>query len=308
MSELLTSDALALLLVSFSIGIVIGLTGMGGGALMTPALIFFGIPPAAAVANDLVAAAVNKTSGALVHLREGSPHRGVAIWLMLGSVPTAAAGAFIVDALGSGEAKNSFVKTAIGVTLLVAAATYAYRVYMELRGDLRRDKDAHPPVRKLPTVAIGVVGGLLVGITSVGSGTVMMVALLVLYPTLSGVRLVGTDLLQAIPLVLSAAISHIVVTGVDLEILVPLILGGTPGTFLGARLANRVSQSVVRRGIVIVLVLTGISMLGAGPFLVFAVGIFSLVAGPLVWGWLRTRHGLPPFDRLPFGSGDRTNG
>jgi uncharacterized membrane protein YfcA len=287
----MTTDVLALLFTSFGIGIVIGLTGMGGGALMTPALIFLGVPPTSAVANDLVAAAVNKSTGAAVHWQEGSPHRGIATWLIAGSVPTAFAGAFIVQAVGGGhEEQEAFLKSAIGVTLLVAATTYAFRVYVEMRrkasGMVYSTSD--PAVRPLPTFLIGVVGGLLVGITSVGSGSVMMVVLLVLYPALAGVRLVGTDLVQAVPLVMAAALSHVIVTGVDWSVLIPLIVGGTPGTFLGARLANRVSQSIVRRGIVLVLFLTGLSMLKVPPWGVATAAVLGLVAAPLVWRMLRT--------------------
>ena len=107
-----------------------------------------------------------------------------------------------------------------------------------------------------------------------------MVALLLLYPTLSAVRLVGTDLVQAVPLVLSAAISHVLVSGVEWAVLIPLIVGGTPGTFLGARLANWVSQSVIRRGIVIVLTLTGLNMLGVPPEIVGIIGAGAAAAGP----------------------------
>ena len=103
MSELLTYSALSILAVSFGVGIVVGLTGMGGGALMTPALIFLGVNPTAAVANDLVAASLNKSVGAAVHARAGSPNWRLAGWLMLGSVPTAAAGAFIIDAIGADD-------------------------------------------------------------------------------------------------------------------------------------------------------------------------------------------------------------
>ena len=155
---------------------------------------------------------------------------------------------------------------------------------------------ADPRVRPVPTLLVGAVGGLLVGVTSVGSGSLIMVALLLLYPTLSAVRLVGTDLLQAVPLVLSAAVSHVLVSGVQWAVLVPLILGGSPGTFLGARLANWVSQSVIRRGIVIVLTLTGLTMLGVPPRIVGVVGAGLLLLGPLVWGFLRQTRGLPAFD------------
>src|SRR5512139_797235 len=276
---------------------------MGGGALMTPALIFFGVNPTAAVANDLVAASVNKSVGATVHYREGSPNLKLAMWLIIGSVPTAFAGAFIIQAIGGGgeSEQDSFLIYAIGVALLFTAATYALRMYLNLRivtdgGVLSQDD---PPVRPLPTLLVGAVGGLLVGITSVGSGSLIMVALLLLYPTLSAVRLVGTDLVQAVPLVLSAAISHVIVSGVDWGVLIPLIVGGTPGTFLGARLANWVSQSVIRRGIVIVLTLTGLKMLGVPPEVVGIIGAAMLLLGPLIWGFIRQSRGLPAFDSIP---------
>ena len=298
MSEFLTTATLALLLVSFGVGIVVGLTGMGGGALMTPALIFLGIPPTAAVANDLVAASVNKSVGAGVHWRAGSPNLKLAGWLMLGSIPTAFAGAFIIRAFGADEEQQEFVVFALGIALLFTASTYMLRMYLQLRyvtgGNLLPKFD--PPVRPFPTVAVGAVGGLLVGITSVGSGSLIMVALLLMYPTLSAVRLVGTDLVQAVPLVLSAAVSHVLVSGVDWEVLIPLIVGGMPGTFLGARIANFVSQSIIRRGIVIVLTLTGLKMLGVPPEFVAMVGAGMLLLGPLVWGYIRQKRGLPAFD------------
>ncbi|MGH3456651.1 sulfite exporter TauE/SafE family protein [Aeromicrobium sp.] len=289
--DILSPDIAALLVTSFAIGIVIGLTGMGGGALMTPALIFLGVPPTSAVANDLVAAAVNKSTGAAVHWREGSPHRGIATWLIAGSLPTAFAGAFIVQAAGEGEERDAFLKVAIGITLLIAACTYALRLYVEMRRKALGQTvvSAEPTVRPLPTLLVGAFGGLLVGITSVGSGSVIMVVLLVLYPALAGVRLVGTDLVQAVPLVTAAAISHVIVTGIDPAVLIPLVVGGTPGTFLGARLANRVSQSIVRRGIVLVLFLTGLSMLKVPPWGVALAAAVGLVVAPLVWRMLRTR-------------------
>jgi uncharacterized protein len=298
MHELFTGSALAVLVVSFGVGIVVGLTGMGGGALMTPALIFLGVNPAVAVTNDLVAAAVNRPVGAAVHFRRGSPNLRLVMWLVVGSVPTAFAGAFIVKAVGAGETQTTVLKTAIGAALLLTATTYALRMYVQLRyvtggNTARRDE---PPVRPLPTFIVGVVGGLLVGVTSVGSGSLIMVALLLLYPTLSAVKLVGTDLLQAVPLVVSAAVSHVIVDGVQWAVLVPLIIGGTPGTFLGARMANWVSQSVIRRGIVIVLTLTGLTMLGAPPAAIGMSGAALLLLGPLAWGYLRQRSGLPAFD------------
>ncbi len=302
MNELLTLSALSVLVVSFFIGIVVGLTGMGGGALMTPALIFLGVNPTAAVANDLVAASVNKSVGATVHWREGSPNLKLAMWLIIGSVPFAFAGAFIIKAVGGGEAEqDEFLTIAIGCALLFTAATYAMRMYLNLRivtdGGVLSEED--PVIRPVPTFLVGALGGLLVGITSVGSGSLIMVALLLLYPTLAAVKLVGTDLVQAVPLVLSAAISHVLVSGVEWAVLIPLIVGGTPGTFLGARLANWVSQSVIRRGIVIVLTLTGLKMLGVAPEIVGIIGAGMLILGPVLWGFIRQTRGLPAFDSIP---------
>ena len=298
MSDLLTTSALAVLVVSFGVGIVVGLTGMGGGALMTPALIFLGIDPTVAVANDLVAASVNKSVGAGVHWRVGKPNLQLAGLLMCASVPTAFAGAFIIKAIGGSGDQEAFLKQALGVALLFTAGTYALRMYVQLRyvntGNEALPVD--PPMRVVPTLLVGGIGGLLVGITSVGSGSLIMVALLLLYPTLSAVRLVGTDLVQAVPLVLSAAISHVLVSGVDWSVLIPLVIGGSPGTFLGARIANWVSQSVIRRGIVIVLSLTGLTMLGVPPQAVGVIGAAMLLLGPLAWGFLRQTRGLPAFD------------
>ncbi len=302
MGDLITADTPGLLAVAFLVGIVIGLTGMGGGALMTPALIFLGIPPTAAVANDLVAAAVNKSVGAAVHYKHGSPNLRLAMWLILGSVPTAFAGAWIIAATGEPEDQQAFVKKAIGVALLLAASTLTMRIYLEMRrGDYTDDGRPDPAVRPLPTFLVGALGGLLVGLTSVGSGSLIMISLLLLYPTLSARRLVGTDLVQAIPLVLSAAISHVMVSGMDWAILLPLIIGGSPGTFLGARLAGFASQSILRRGIAIVLALTGLGLLKVPPVWVGIIGAAMAILGPVVWGLIKHAHGRRAFIHVPIG-------
>jgi uncharacterized membrane protein YfcA len=298
MHDLLTTSALSVLVVSFGIGIVVGLTGMGGGALMTPALIFLGVNPAAAVANDLVAASVNKSVGAAVHWKSGSPNLRLAGLLMLGSVPFAFAGGFLVKSIGDAKSEADFLTYAIGVALLFTASTYALRMYLQLRfvtaGNVAPTNE--PKILVARTILVGAVGGLLVGITSVGSGSLIMVALLLIYPTLSAVKLVGTDLVQAVPLVLAAAVGHVFTDGVTWAVLIPLIIGGTPGTFIGARMASWVSQSVIRRGIVIVLTLTGLKMLGVPPGWVGIIGAGMLLLGPLLWGFIRQTRGLPAFD------------
>jgi uncharacterized membrane protein YfcA len=296
---------------AFAIGIVVGLTGMGGGALMTPALIFLGVGDTKAVITaDLTAAAVYKTGGAVVHSKHGAPNFELAKWLIVGSVPTAFIGPFLVKAVVDPDRIDDVLKICIGFALLFAAATYALKLYLNLRAVRRgfEPDDSKVVVRPMPTILVGAVGGLLVGITSVGSGSVIMVALLMLYPMLSAVRLVGTDLVQAVPLVLAAAVANILAHGLDWGLVIPLIIGSVPGTILGSRVAPRVSQSIIRRGIVVVLSMSGVALLdkagwaplGAGedetyPMLVVGTGLVVLVLMPLVWGVLRRTEGLPFF-------------
>ncbi|QBR93397.1 sulfite exporter TauE/SafE family protein [Nocardioides euryhalodurans] len=312
MIELVTGTFFAILVAGFLVGIVVGLTGMGGGALMTPALIFLGVGEAATVVTaDLTAAAVYKTGGAVVHHREGTPNMQLAKWLIIGSVPTALLGPYLVNwfAGGDSEELDRVLKLCIGFALLFAALTYALRLWI----NLRRVRAGHhstsdPRIRPIPTLLVGALGGLLVGITSVGSGSVIMISLLMLYPGLSAAKLVGTDLVQAVPLVLAAAISNIALHGLDWGVLIPLLIGSVPGTILGARLAPRVPQSLIRRGIVVVLTMSGVALLdkagwaplGAGedetsPMAIVGVGLAMIVLVPLVWGIIRRTQGLPMF-------------
>ncbi|WP_170970120.1 sulfite exporter TauE/SafE family protein [Nocardioides jishulii] len=308
----LTWSFFSVMIAGFVVGVVVGLTGMGGGALMTPALIFLGVGDTATVVTaDLTAAAVYKTGGAIVHKREGSPNMQLAKWLILGSVPTALLGPYLVSWFTeSPEHLDKTLKLCIGFALLLAAATYAGRLYLNLLRVRRGTfvSDDNPVIRPLPTFLVGVAGGLLVGITSVGSGSVIMICLLMLYPGLSAVKLVGTDLVQAVPLVLAAAISNIAIHGLDFGITIPLILGSVPGTILGAKLAPRIRQSFIRRAIVVVLTMSGVALLdkagwgplGAGadetnPMLVAYVGLAMVVVVPLVWGVVRRTVGLPMF-------------
>jgi len=308
--DLLTTTALSILVAGFVVGVVVGLTGMGGGALMTPALIFLGVGnPAVIVTADLTAAAIYKTGGAIVHAREGSPNLQLAKWLIIGSVPMALLGPHLVAWLTDDEDQLHYVLLmAIGFALLLAAATYALRLYLNLRRVRSGlgEGDADPAIRPVPTLLVGALGGLLVGVTSVGSGSVIMVALLMLYPGLSAVRLVGTDLVQAVPLVLAAAISNIALNGIDWSLLIPLVVGSVPGTLIGSKIAPRVPQSYIRRGIVVVLTMSGVALLDkAGwaplgtddthPMLIAGVGVATLVLVPVVWGLLRRGQGLPMF-------------
>jgi uncharacterized membrane protein YfcA len=311
--DLFTATALSIAATGFFVGVIVGLTGMGGGALMTPALIFLGVGNASTVVTaDLTAAAVYKSGGALVHAKKGKPNFRLAGFLILGSVPFALLGPHLVHwfAPDTEDGLDKLLKECIGFALLLAASTYALRLYIQLRHlqQGRPTSDSDPYIRPVPTILVGALGGLLVGVTSVGSGSVIMVALLMLYPGLAAVRLVGTDLVQAVPLVLAAAISNIAINGLDWQLTLPLIVGSVPGSLLGSRIAPLVPQSVIRRGIVIVLTMSGVALLdkagwaplGAAddqthPYLIGSLGVALLVLVPVVWGFLRRSVGMPMF-------------
>ncbi|MFC6868928.1 sulfite exporter TauE/SafE family protein [Haloechinothrix salitolerans] len=299
-----------IVIAAFLVGIVVGITGMGGGALMTPALLFLGAGnPSAVITADLTAAAVYKSGGALVHWRHGSPNLKLALWLVIGSVPTALLGPPLLRWLAPPGDLETILTMAIGFALLFATATFALRLYIQLRRVRRgQHRVGEPVIKPVPTMLVGALGGLLVGITSVGAGSVIMIALITLYPTLSAVKLVGSDLVQAVPLVLAAAIANILTHGLDLALTIPLIIGSVPGTLLGARIAPKVPASLIRRSLVIVLTMSGFALLDeagwgplsahdTNPFLILWIGIGMLVALPLVWGLLRKREGLPMFGK-----------
>jgi len=179
------------------VGIVVGLTGMGGGALMTPIVVmFFGVPPTSAVASDLVVSAVMKPVGSAVHLHRGTVHRGIVKWLCIGSVPFAFLGVLATRAFG--HHAQDIVGRMLGGALLLAAIGLAARGYLTLREKAGRgrprlaDVDASQIlVRPVATMIIGAVGGVIVGMTSVGSGSLIIIALLAVYPMLRANNLVA---------------------------------------------------------------------------------------------------------------------
>ncbi len=301
-------DPLLLLGAAF-VGIVVGLTGMGGGALMTPLLVLgFHINPAVAVSSDIVASAFMKPVGSFVHSRRGTVNWKLAMWLVIGSVPTAALGVFIANRLANPDALEHWLRNAIGVVLLLAAAGLIMRAYVRLRERARTlDGTAFPlphstgrvevKPRIFLTVLLGAVGGLLVGLTSVGSGSLMIVAMMAIYPAMRAPQLVGTDLAQAVPLVFTAAISHIAVGHVDWHIVLQVIIGSVPGTFLGAHLSSRVSGGIVRRALALVLLMAALTMLKVPTPVVFGAVVAALVVGTLAWARLRRHYGFPMFIR-----------
>jgi len=287
----------ALLAGAFAVGGVVGLTGMGGGALMTPMLVlFFGVSPLTAVSSDLVASAVMKPVGSAVHLRRGTVNLGVVKWLCLGSIPAAFVGVLLLRLAGNEEQVQHTVKIALGVAILLTASLLIVRAYLRLMSRTHPRGQRPGPsarIRPLPTVALGALGGLVVGMTSVGSGSLIIIGLMFLYPALKAKELVGTDLLQAVPLVAAAALSHILFGDFDFAVSAPLILGSVPGVYLGARLSTALPGGIVRRALALVLAASGLKLLEVPNLAIALVLVALVVLGSLAWMQIRRRHGLP---------------
>jgi uncharacterized membrane protein YfcA len=254
-------------------GIVVGLTGMGGGALLTPALILvFGINPGTAVSSDLLTSLVMRPLGGFVHARRKTVEWKLVGWLCLGSVPAGFCAASLARALGNSPRAGREIEFAIGCALASAVGALVAKAAIGARragsgsgsgsGSKMASETQRLQPRPIPTVLIGVLGGLMVGMTSVGSGSLMMVLLLVVYPQLSSKRLVGTDLVQAVPLIGAATLGHAIYGHVNLGVVGSLLIGSIPGTYLGARLSVRAPDSWVRPVLGLVLLSTSIKLLG----------------------------------------------
>jgi uncharacterized protein len=287
------------------VGFTVGLTGMGGGALMTPLLVLvFKVQPLAAVSSDLVAAVIMKPVGGGVHLRRGTVNFALVRWLMVGSVPAAFAGVLVLRQLGDGAVVQGHIKQVLGVALLLAASSIAAKALLQARRAALGTPSAVRAfqLRPLPTVVIGVVGGLVVGMTSVGSGSLMIVLLLVLYPMLRSSELVGTDLVQAIPLVASAAAGHLLFGDFQVGLTASLLVGSIPGVYLGARLSSRANDAVIRPALVLVLVASGLKLLGVDNLQLGLLVLALVLLAVPVWGALdATMHPEPAWADAPVG-------
>jgi uncharacterized protein len=275
------------------VGFTVGMTGMGGGALMTPILvIFFGISPTAAVSSDLVAAMIMKPIGGGVHIRRRTVRWELVKWLCLGSIPMAFAGVFIIHSLGDSEQVENLTKEFLGWTLLLAASAMVFKAWLQGRRSLAarmaggRPEDHLQPfaVRILPTLIVGLVGGLLVGLTSVGSGSIVIVCLMLLYPMLRGSELVGTDLVQAIPLVGAAAIAHILVGDFQLGLTASILIGSIPAVWIGARVSSKAPDGVIRPLLVFVLAASALKLLDMPTNLLGVLLLLFALIGFAIWG------------------------
>lgn len=244
----------------FAVGLLIGLTGVGGGSLMTPLLILvFGAEAPAAVGTDLLYATITKSVGSLVHSRNRNVEWRIVFRLAAGSLPGAVLTLFGMRAVGvSGETIRHLIEVILGVALLLSAATVLARPLIQEMS--RRRRRPLGPLTAPATVLSGFVLGVLVTISSVGAGALGMTALILLYPTVPLPRLVGTDIAHAVPLTLIAGIGHLLLGDVNWLLLVSLLIGSLPGIALGSRLSARVPERLLRPLLAAILVVVGIRM------------------------------------------------
>src|ERR1022692_2664568 len=248
------------------VGLLVGLTGAGGGALMTPMLILlFGVKPSSAISSDLVAAVLMRPVGAAVHLRKGTVNLRLVGWMVLGSVPMAFLGSFLLHQLGNSSAAQMNVEIALGTALLIGAGAMVLRYYLDRRaGHQRLGTITDVRVRPAPTVAIGAIGGLIVGMTSVGSGSLMIVLPLFLYPLSGANHLVGPDLTQAVPLTAAAALGALIFGHVEFAVTASIALGSVPAVLVGAFLSSRAPDKYIRPIITFVIFASGLKYVGLG--------------------------------------------
>lgn len=250
---------LAQIFSGFAVGTIVGLTGVGGGALMTPLLVLlFGVAPATAVGTDLLYAAITKTGGTIVHARRGHVDWDIVGRLAAGSLPSAlltlwAVTHFVPGGLGAAHKTITF---SLGIAILLTAAALLFR-RRTLAWTQRRAANRPPSVRVWPTVLVGAVLGTLVALSSVGAGALGVTALLFLYPGLAALRVVGADLAHAVPLTLAAGLGHWWFGSVDWQLLATLLVGSLPGVWLGSHLAHRVPETVLRPALAGMLMLAG---------------------------------------------------
>jgi uncharacterized protein len=278
------------------VGLLVGMTGAGGGALMTPMLILiFNVVPGKAISSDLVASVVMRPVGAGVHIRAGTVHKRLVLLMSAGSVPAALLGTWLLSRFGNAKSATNHIEVALGVALLVGAAAMALRFWLDSRSESARDDLIHEiHVRAIPTVVVGVVGGLIVGMTSVGSGSLMIVLLLFLYPTISAKQLVGTDLTQAVPLTLAAAVGSLIFGTVAFGLTASLILGSVPAVLVGSLLSSSVPDKYIRPVIAFVILASGLKYVGLSTTALGWSLVSLLAVGATVYLLRRVRSDAAP--------------
>ena len=274
-----------ILLGSAVVGFLVGLTGAGGGALMTPMLILlFNVKPSTAISSDLVAAVFMRPFGAAVHMAKRTVNINLVGWMVTGSVPAAFLGAYLLHLMGHAETSQANIEKALGAALLVGAAAMLVRYFLDRRGRQERTAQVHGlEVRPIPTVVIGMVGGLIVGMTSVGSGSLMIVMLLFLYPMLGANQLVGTDLTQAVPLTAAAALGALAFGHVEFSVTTSIVIGSIPAVIVGSFISSRAPDKFIRPAITFVIFASGLKYVGLGTTALGWVLCVTLLAGAATW-------------------------
>ncbi len=241
------------------VGFIVGLTGVGGGSLMTPLLVLlFGITPSVAVGTDLLYASITKAGGALVHGIKNTIEWKIVGWLALGSIPAA----LIVVSMLSGRkalstSQEQIFSFSLGVMLLLTALSLVYRKSIQAWAERRSMGTSPVWLKPLYTVLVGAFLGVAVSLSSVGAGAVGVTALVLLYPKLSAAKIVGTDIAHAVPLTLIAGLGHASLGHIDWPLLGSLLLGSLPGVALGSMLSTRLPDIFVRHSLVVLLLLIG---------------------------------------------------
>ncbi len=272
-----------MVLASAAVGFLVGLTGMGGGALMTPMLVLvFGVTPSSAITSDLVAALLMRPAGVLVHWRRGTIRGPLVRYLSYGSIPAALAGTATLSILGHSATAEHRLEVALGAALVLGGVAMVVRARRPGAGGAR-GRDLAP--RRALTVAVGVLGGFMVGLTSVGAGSLVLVLLVALYPGLGNDELVGTDLAQSIPLTLAATIGTVLFNHVAFALTASIVVGSVPAVVVGSLLSTRANGRGLRRVIAAVVVLSGLKYLGLATGALGVVAVLeglALVAAALV--------------------------
>jgi uncharacterized membrane protein YfcA len=279
-------------LAGLAVGILVGMTGMGGGSLMTPILILlFGFDPKTAVGTDILHGAVFKSFGAVRHRMLGTVHARLALWMLLGSAPMSLVGVQIASGFGDGA--DSVMGKIVGAALILGGLGFVAKTFLTGKADdapfLLATRD------KAIAVTIGALCGFVVGLTSVGSGTFFGLAMLLIYP-LTARKIVGTDVFHAAALLWVAGASHLLHGNVDLHAMVWLLVGSIPGVLLGSQMSIKIPDTALRIGFAVVLILSGIKLVGVPQAsLIIAISLgFATVALAVYWvRTLLTRRGEP---------------
>jgi uncharacterized protein len=243
----------------FVVGAIVGVTGVGGGSLMTPILVLlFGIHPATAVGTDLLHAAITKAGGTVVHARNGNVDWRVVYRLAAGSVPAAVVTLLSLRDVAHGSGSSKIMTTTLGFMLLLTATMLIFRSQLRrLTGDHRVGPARHPAF----TVLTGAILGVVVSLSSVGAGALGITALFILYPLLPASRIVGSDVAHAVPLALVAGFGYWLLGAINWTLLGSLLVGSLPGVYLGSQLSARLPELAQRSLLAVTLSMVGVRLI-----------------------------------------------